>query len=81
MPEPQPRTLSEFGRRLRDARVDAGYSQESLSHECGLHRTYIGSVERGERNISLLNVVTLSRSLGIDPGELVAGLGESFAED
>ncbi|PMB99528.1 hypothetical protein CJ198_00065 [Brevibacterium luteolum] len=40
----------------------------------GIHRTYVGSVERGERNISLVNIIRLAESLGVDPGNLVNGL-------
>jgi transcriptional regulator with XRE-family HTH domain len=63
-----------LGGRIRDARLDEGLSQEELAERSGLHRTYIGSVERGERNISLINIVRIAGSLGIDPGSLVASL-------
>lgn len=66
--------LREFGDRLRTARRQAGLSQEALAHEAGLHRTYIGSVERGERNIALLNILTLATVLDIDAGTLLNGL-------
>lgn len=66
--------LVEFGRRLRHARHDAGLSQEDLADHAGLHRTYISSVERGERNISLLNTLTLATVLRIDPADLITGM-------
>lgn len=66
--------LREFGDRLRTARRQAGLSQEALAHEAGLHRTYIGSVERGERNIALLNILTLATVLDVDAGTLLTGL-------
>lgn len=49
---------------LRQFRHDAGLSQEELSFRCELHRTYIGAVERGEVNIALRNLVTISHALG-----------------
>lgn len=66
--------LAEFGSRLRAARHEVGLSQEGLADQAGLHRTYIGSVERGERNISLLNIVAIATELDIDPAQLVAEL-------
>ncbi|MDN5745663.1 MAG: helix-turn-helix domain-containing protein [Nocardioidaceae bacterium] len=66
--------LLEFGTRIRTARATAGLSQESLAEACGLHRTYIGSVERGERNVGLLNLLALATALHIDPAHLVEGL-------
>ena len=67
--------LQAFGTRLREARTAAGLSQEALAHQAGLHRTYVSSVERGERNIALLNIVALAGALNIDAGTLVGGLG------
>jgi transcriptional regulator with XRE-family HTH domain len=63
-----------FGERVRAIRERLGMSQEALAAGTRLHRTYIGSVERGERNLSLRNIVRLAEALGVDPGELVAGL-------
>jgi len=51
-----------------------GLSQESLADICELHWTYIGQVERGQRNISLHNIIRIAAALKIDPGELVSGL-------
>jgi len=65
-----------FGRRLRAAREARGLSQETLALQAGLHRTYVGSAERGLRNVSLVNILKLSRALGIEPGQLLDGLQE-----
>lgn len=63
-----------FGERLRAHRLSLGWSQMRLAEEAGLHFTYVSSVERGERNISLLNIVRLAAALGIDAAVLVTGL-------
>lgn len=52
-------------------RERAGLSQEALAHVCGLHRTYIGSVERGERNVSLLNIHVLAKALNVSAADLI----------
>lgn len=66
--------LKTFGSRVRLRRTELGFSQEELAGVSGLHRTYIGSVERGERNISLANVIRIAAALELDPAELVKGI-------
>ena len=56
---------------MRAARTAKGMSQEALADACGLHRTYIGSVERGERNISIDNMERIAVALGIDLQDLL----------
>ena len=55
----------EFGIRVRKLRKDTGWSQEKFADECGLHRTYIGAIERGERNVSLNNIHAIAKALKI----------------
>jgi transcriptional regulator with XRE-family HTH domain len=59
-----------FGERVRELRKQKGLSQEALALSCELDRSYIGGVERGERNISLLNIQKIADALGISPREL-----------
>jgi transcriptional regulator with XRE-family HTH domain len=66
-----------FGRRLRELRKRAALSQEALAHEAGLDRSYVGGVERGEYNISLLNICLLADALGLPPDELLEFSGNS----
>lgn len=72
--------LLQFGLTLRRYRQQAGVSQEKLAAKAGLDRTYVGGVERGERNISLVNLVRIANALGAHPSQLLEDLGtESFA--
>lgn len=68
--------LQKFGTRLRELRLAREVSQEKLADDAGLHRTYVSSVERGERNISLLNIERLSIALGVAPAELLPSRSE-----
>ena len=60
-----------FGKRLRQLRKQKGLSQEALAHEAELDRSYVGGVERGEYNISLLNICILAAALDLPPDELL----------
>jgi transcriptional regulator with XRE-family HTH domain len=60
-----------FGRRVRELRTASGLSQERLAEISNLHRNYIGGVERGERNIGLLNIVELAHALRVKPVKLL----------
>ncbi|MGI4759853.1 MAG: helix-turn-helix domain-containing protein [Janthinobacterium lividum] len=62
-------TLKAFGKEVRHWRTERRLSQEKLADECGFHRTYIGQVERGERNPTLLNMLTLCRTMGVSLAE------------
>jgi len=64
--------LARLGRRLREARLERGWSQEDFGYESGLHRTYIGAIERGEYNVTLLTLRRLTRTLGISMVDAVA---------
>jgi transcriptional regulator with XRE-family HTH domain len=66
--------LTRFGQRVRELRRRDGYSQESFAHKCGLDRTYIGGIERGERNVALRNVEAIAHALGISLSKLLKGL-------
>jgi transcriptional regulator with XRE-family HTH domain len=63
-----------FGQRIRDLRKARGFSQEGFAAECGLDRTYIGGIERGERNLSLQNINLLATTLGMSLSDLFKGL-------
>ena len=62
-----------FGKRVRALRTERGWSQEELADRAGLDRTYVSSLERGHRNVALLNIVRLAEGLEVDPGSLLAG--------
>lgn len=57
--------LREIGKNIRQYRKQKGWSQEDLAFECEFHRTYIGAVERGEKNITILNLLKIKEKLGV----------------
>ncbi|WP_174186469.1 helix-turn-helix domain-containing protein [Nocardia barduliensis] len=63
-----------FGERVLARRGELGLSQERAAEACGLHWTYLGQVERGQRNLTLHNILKIAAGLEIDAGELVSGL-------
>jgi len=62
-------TKKAFGRRVRELRQEKGLSQEALALACHLDRTYIGGIERGERNVSLINIRKIAEGLGVSVRE------------
>jgi len=61
-----------FGERVRRLRQAKGLSQEELAFRAGVHRTYLGSIERGERNPALKNIAAIAGALGVTLSELFA---------
>lgn len=66
--------LARFGQRVRELRQAKGLSQEGFAAECNLDRTYVGGIERGERNLALRNIEVIASTLGISLSELMRGL-------
>ena len=64
-------TLKAFGKHLRELRLSKGLSQEKMAEMSGLHRTYYGGLERGERNPTLLTLIKLSASIGVKLSTLI----------
>lgn len=63
--------LIKFGERVREIRKEKGLSQEELAHKADLHRTYIGMIERAEKNITLVNIEKIANALEVDIKELL----------
>lgn len=68
--------LIRLGQRIRHYRLAQELSQEDLATISGLHRTYIGGVERGERNIGILNVIRIAKALKITPSDLLKSISD-----
>lgn len=68
---PDKALISQFGKRIRQLRTERGLSQEQLAELTGFHRTYIGMVERGERNISLSNIGVFAKTFKMTESELL----------
>jgi transcriptional regulator with XRE-family HTH domain len=66
--------LESFGKRVREKRTALGLSQEAFAAKCNLDRTYISGIERGKRNVSLRNIDTIAKALGISISDLMEGI-------
>lgn len=66
--------LARFGKRLRHLRRAKGFSQEAFADACGLDRTYIGGIERGERNLALRNIAAIATALDLSISALMEGV-------
>ena len=64
-------SLKKFARKVQSLRLKKGWSQEELGRRAGLHRTYIGHIERGEKNIGLKNLEKIAKALGVEARGLV----------
>jgi transcriptional regulator with XRE-family HTH domain len=60
-----------FGNKVRSVRKERGWSQEELADICELDRTYIGGIERGERNVSIMNIAKIAQALGVTASSLI----------
>ena len=65
--------LSRFGSAVRQKRLALGISQEELADRAGVHRTYVGMIERGEKNVTLLNIQKFAFALGVTISDLLKG--------
>jgi transcriptional regulator with XRE-family HTH domain len=63
-----------FGKAIRKRRTELGVSQEEFADMCGMDRTYVGGIERGERNLSLLNIERIAQTLKISISKLFSGI-------
>lgn len=68
-----------LGKRIRELRQKKGFSQESFADHCGLHRTYMGGIERGEHNLTIQTALTIARGLSITVSKLLSGI-ERYVE-
>ncbi len=69
--------LKIIGSKIRKLRENKGWSQEQLAFECKLHRTYIGSVERGERNITILTLIRIAKTLNVSVSEILKDIDKT----
>lgn len=67
---------TKFGKAVRRLRLAKNWTQEQLAEHADLHTTYVGGIERGERNVGLENIVKIARALGVSPGTLFGGAGK-----
>jgi transcriptional regulator with XRE-family HTH domain len=71
MSTPMNGLYKQLGKKVREARVRAGFTQEGLAKKAGLHRTYIAGIETGRRNISVKNLEKIAKALGVKTNDLL----------
>jgi transcriptional regulator with XRE-family HTH domain len=72
--------LKALGRRIRELRTEQGYSQEAFADKCGVHRTFMGTIERGESNLSFQNIHKVAATLGVTLSDLFLNLERKAQE-
>jgi len=72
--DPVSQAAGQLGERIRDHRNEQGLSQEKLAQRCNVHWTFLGQIERGQRNLRLNNLLKIADGLKVDPSEFVRGL-------
>ncbi len=77
--EPKSLEHAALGLAIREVRLRVGISQEGLADRAGMHRTYVGGIERGERNVSFGNLLKLASALEVRPSELLARYENCFS--
>ncbi|UUC94381.1 helix-turn-helix domain-containing protein [Comamonas sp. C11] len=75
MPNKRPSPEVSLGKAVRSRRLELGWSQEDLGFEAGIHRTYVGVIERGEKSISIGSLVHLAETLGVKASDLLREAG------
>lgn len=75
------RDIEIVGKTIRQLREAIGISQEELAYRAGLHRTYIGGVERGERNLGVENLIRIARALEVSPTALLENVSKQGEKD
>lgn len=73
--------LLAFGRAVRAARKAQGFSQEAFADQCGIDRSFMGCVERGERNLALVNIDKIIKALGMQPSEFFKAMDSKPEND
>ena len=68
-------SLRALGSAIRSIRKEQGISQEELSHICGIDRSHMGRIERGERNVAILNILKIARAMSCPPSEILRRAG------
>jgi transcriptional regulator with XRE-family HTH domain len=77
----KPPILLDFGECVRQYRVERGYSQEAFADACEIDRSYMGGIERGERNLALVNIIRIIQALNMEPSEFFRGLDSTPRRD